>query len=121
MTWDNIVVDKAKCKEILGLAEQRYQSAMLFPSLSKDVHGMLQTMVKNAWTTQQVNLLPKTPAEVVKMTDEFVVPHNGKRVRANTQPGVAFITPDKEVQTTTKVSATIGLVRRTSSKGRLKV
>ena len=46
--------------------------------------------------------MPRTTAEVIKMADEFVDPRTSKRVRANAQPGVVFITPGKEVTTLPK-------------------
>ena len=75
---------------------------MLFSGLNAEAYGTLKNTVKNAWTTSGINSLPKTTADVIKMADEFVDPRTSKRVRANAQPGVAFITPGEEVSPSPK-------------------
>ena len=103
LAWSTIKADGAKYTKYTGLAEKKFQAALLFAGLNSEAYGTLKTTVKNAWTTSGINSLPKTTADVIKMADEFVDPRTSKRVRANAQPGVAFITPGEEVTTSPKV------------------
>jgi len=102
LDWETIKDDSAKYTKYAGLAEKRFQAALLFSGLNAEAYGTLKNTVKNAWTTSGINSLPKTTADVIKMADEFVDPRTSKRVRANAQPGVAFITPGEEVSLSPK-------------------
>ena len=45
LAWSAVLADDVKYKKYAGLAEKRFQAAMMFAGLNKEAYGTLQTTV----------------------------------------------------------------------------
>ena len=95
-----VISKQSKLNDFRKKTKERYAAVLHFNGLNSVAYGSLKNKIKNDWVTTRLDTVPHTIAGNIKMVDGYVDPRMGKRVRSNTQLGVAFISPAEEQATT---------------------
>ena len=85
----SLTVDKLK--EYLKNGAIQWRATLHLSGINNKSYVALNQSVKNTWLTQQVNAVPKSYTETVKLAEQFVEPNTRKRVSTSMKPGMAFM------------------------------